>query len=79
MSKLLTKTEIARLTGAPVDNPEAQKQVLDANRVPYFRRKDGSPALTWDVVNQALLARGASTPAANGANLPPGFKLPQAS
>ncbi|WP_346839779.1 DUF4224 domain-containing protein [Microbulbifer sp. SAOS-129_SWC] len=79
MSNLLTKAEIARLTGAPADNPEAQKQVLDANRIPYVRRRDGRPALTWDMVNQAALARVNSTPAANGSTLPSGFKLPIAS
>lgn len=79
MSNLLTKTELARLTGAPADNPEAQKQILDANRIPYVRRRDGSPAVTWDIVNQATLARGVSTPAARGANLPAKFKLPRAS
>lgn len=78
MSQLLTKSEIAKLTGAPINNPEAQKQVLDANRIPYVRRRDGSPALTWDIVNQAVLARGASKTVAGGANLPPGFNLPGA-
>lgn len=77
MSKLLTKTELSRLTGA--SQPEAQKQVLDANRIPYVRRKDGQLSLTWDMVNQAALARISSTPAANSSTLPAGFKLPKAS
>ncbi|MFI2810183.1 DUF4224 domain-containing protein [Microbulbifer sp. JSM ZJ756] len=77
MSTLVTKAELVRLTGA--NTPEAQKQVLDANRIPYVRRRDGQLSLTWDMVNQAALARINSTPAANGANLPPGFKLPEAS
>lgn len=77
MSKLLTKAEIAKLTGAPINNPEAQKQILDANRIPYVRRRDGYPALTWDVVTQALLARGASATTPGGATLPAGFKLPK--
>lgn len=75
MSSLLTKAEIARLTGAPINNPDAQKQVLEANRIPFVRRRDGSPALTWDVVNQALMARGVSTAAVGGVTIPPWFDL----
>jgi hypothetical protein len=36
MSKLLTKAEIAKLTGAPINSPEA-------NRIPFVRRRDGAP------------------------------------
>lgn len=75
MNNLLTKAEIAKLTGAPMNNPEAQKQVLDANRIPYVRRRDGYPALTWDVVTQAVLARSTSS----DVTLPPGFNLARAS
>lgn len=78
MSQLLTKSEIAKLTGAPINKPEAQKQVLNANRIPYVRRRDGSPALTWEIVNQAVLARSASAKGVGGVSLPPGFKLPGA-
>ncbi|WP_444893407.1 DUF4224 domain-containing protein [Microbulbifer sp. TRSA001] len=75
MSKLLTKTEIGRLTGVGADNIEEQKRILEANRIPYVRRKDGSPALTWEMVNQATLSRGESKPNASGINLPAGFNL----
>lgn len=75
MSKLLTKHEIARLTGAGVNNTEEQKRVLDANKIPYVLKKDKSPALTWDMVNQATLARSTSKPTLPGANLPEGFNL----
>ncbi|WP_444931545.1 DUF4224 domain-containing protein [Microbulbifer sp. SSSA002] len=79
MSKLLTKTEIGRLTGVGADNIEGQKQILEANRIPYVRRKDGSPALTWEMVNQATLSRGANKPGTPGINLPTGFNLGAAS
>ncbi|MFA0812958.1 DUF4224 domain-containing protein [Microbulbifer epialgicus] len=75
MSKLLTKQEIGRLTGAPASSARAQMEVLDANRIPYVRRKDGSPALTWEMVNQATLTRNTSKRTSAGANLPTGFNL----
>ncbi|QFT54571.1 DUF4224 domain-containing protein [Microbulbifer sp. THAF38] len=67
------------MTGAPVGNMEAQKQTLEANRIPYVSRKDGSPALTWEMVNQATLARGALKLSPTGSNLPEGFNLGAAS
>jgi hypothetical protein len=76
MSNLLTKAEIARLTGT--SNPEGQKQVLQSNRIPYVRRRDGSVALTWDMVNQAVLARSSSTLATGSVTVPLGFNLPAA-
>ncbi|WP_444893462.1 hypothetical protein ACJJIE_02695 [Microbulbifer sp. TRSA001] len=79
MGNLLTKHEIARLTGAGAENAEEQKRILDANRIPYVLKKDRSPALTWEMVNQAILARGASKPDLTGVNLPPGFNLGAAS
>ncbi|USD19994.1 DUF4224 domain-containing protein [Microbulbifer variabilis] len=79
MGNLLTKHEIARLTGAGAENAEEQKRILDANRIPYVLKKDRSPALTWEMVNQAILARGASKPDLAGVNLPPGFNLGAAS
>ncbi|WP_444890012.1 DUF4224 domain-containing protein [Microbulbifer sp. DLAB2-AA] len=79
MSKLLSKSEIGRLTGAGAENIEEQKRILEANRIPYVRRKDGSPALTWEMVNQATLTRGNSKPSPSGINLPVGFNLGAAS
>ncbi|WHI46552.1 DUF4224 domain-containing protein [Microbulbifer sp. VAAF005] len=61
MSKLLTKSEIGRLTGVGADNAEAQKKVLDSNRIPYVLKRDHSPALTWEMVNQAKLMQINST------------------
>jgi len=55
MSKLLTKQEIGKLTGAGAENAEEQKRILDKNRIPYVTKKDRSPALTWEMVNQAKL------------------------
>ncbi|BBM03960.1 DUF4224 domain-containing protein [Microbulbifer sp. GL-2] len=79
MGNLLTKHEIARLTGAAAENAEEQKRILDANRIPYVLKKDRSPALTWEMVNQATLARGATKSGSPGVNLPPGFNLGAAS
>ncbi|MCO1336510.1 DUF4224 domain-containing protein [Microbulbifer sp. OS29] len=76
MSKLLTKTEIGRLTGAGADNIEEQKRILDTNRIPYVRRKDGSPALTWEMVNQAKIMQ-INTPGTGGATslIPSGVNM----
>ncbi|WP_444921861.1 hypothetical protein ACJJID_05730 [Microbulbifer sp. CnH-101-G] len=63
------------MTGASVGKVEALKQILDANRIPYICRKDGSPALTWEIVNQATLARGTSKLSPASSNLPEGFIL----
>ncbi|WP_444905131.1 hypothetical protein ACJJIU_10585 [Microbulbifer sp. CnH-101-E] len=61
MGKLLTKYEIGKLTGAGAKNVEEQKRVLDKNRIPYVLKKDRSPALTWEMVNQAKLMQINST------------------
>ncbi|MEX2964786.1 DUF4224 domain-containing protein [Microbulbifer sp. TYP-18] len=54
MSEILTDAQLRRLTGAR--SPEVQKKVLEENQIPYVRRKNGTPAVTWDMVNQSKLA-----------------------
>ncbi|WP_366523459.1 DUF4224 domain-containing protein [uncultured Microbulbifer sp.] len=54
MSEILTEAQLRRLTGA--QSPEAQKLVLKENQIPYVRRRDGKPAVTWEMVNQSQLA-----------------------
>ncbi|WP_299948625.1 DUF4224 domain-containing protein [uncultured Microbulbifer sp.] len=54
MSEILTDAQLHRLTGTK--SPDAQKQVLKENQIPYVRRKDGKPAVTWEMVNQSKLA-----------------------
>ncbi|WP_299942177.1 DUF4224 domain-containing protein [uncultured Microbulbifer sp.] len=53
MSEILTDTQLHRLTGTK--SPDTQKQVLKENQIPYVRRKDGKPAVTWEMVNQSQL------------------------
>ncbi|WP_367620064.1 DUF4224 domain-containing protein [Microbulbifer thermotolerans] len=73
MSELLTQSELARLTGTK--DPEVQRQVLNSNRIPYVRRRDGTVAVTWEIVNQSVLARAGSTVSTEAGTLPPGFNL----
>lgn len=47
--KLLTQAELRDLTGA--GTKPKMREVLDANRVPYFIRADGWPVVTWDAIN----------------------------
>lgn len=68
MSELLTDAELRRLTGA--SSPEEQKAVLSSNGIPYVWRKNGSPVVTWTMVNQSKLAS-RLTPG----GLPVGFNL----
>ena len=49
---LLSRDELAALTGKAT--PAAQARVLDAMRVPYLRRPDGSPAVSSAVVERLL-------------------------
>ncbi|MCO1334970.1 DUF4224 domain-containing protein [Microbulbifer sp. OS29] len=72
MSEILTDAQLRRLTGAK--SSEAQKLVLEENQIPYVRRKDGTPAVTWAMVNQSKLA---SRP--KDKLLPLGFNLEAAS
>lgn len=68
MSEILTDAQLRRLTGS--GSPEEQKRILTENGIPYVRRKNGSPAVTWEMVNQSKLATKA---AVSGA--PDGFNL----
>ncbi|MDP5208247.1 DUF4224 domain-containing protein [Microbulbifer sp. 2205BS26-8] len=74
MNEILTETQLRRLTGA--QSPDAQKRVLKDNQIPYVRRKDGKPVVTWEMVNQSQLtyknrfnSKGASL------QLPPGINM----
>ncbi|MFS1524709.1 DUF4224 domain-containing protein [Microbulbifer sp. 2304DJ12-6] len=53
MSEILTDAQLHRLTGAK--SSDAQKLILDENQIPYVRRRDGKPAVTWEMVNQSQL------------------------
>ncbi|WP_226647971.1 DUF4224 domain-containing protein [Microbulbifer variabilis] len=72
MSEILTDAQLRRLTGAK--SSELQKSVLEENQIPYVRRRDGTPVVTWAMVNQSKLA---SRP--RGKALPLGFNLEAAS
>lgn len=65
MSPLLTPKQLKDLTGT--EAPADQLAWLMENRVPHFKRRDGRPALTWEMVNSAK--------AVKSDNLPKGFNL----
>ena len=54
---LLSRDELAELTGKAT--PSAQSKVLDAIRVPYLRRPDGSIIVSRIVVETVLGAQAA--------------------
>ncbi|MEX2964681.1 DUF4224 domain-containing protein [Microbulbifer sp. TYP-18] len=68
MSEILTDAQLCRLTGAT--SPDLQKLVLEENRIPFVRRKNGTPVVTWTMVNQAKLAT-----RSNDKRFPAGFNL----
>ncbi len=56
---LLTNEEIISLTGA--EKPSKQIQVLERNRISYIGKLNGSPAITWEAVNSAMVVKKSCT------------------
>ncbi|MEX2964794.1 DUF4224 domain-containing protein [Microbulbifer sp. TYP-18] len=74
MSEILTDAQLSRLTG--VTSPDLQKLVLEENRIPYVRRKNGSPVVTWVMVNESQLIRLNKTRMAVASNdMPEGINM----
>lgn len=66
MSNLLSKSELKALTGAAESE---WAEILRRNGIPYVRRKDGLPAVTWEMVNQSQLAKPSRQAIPAGMNL----------
>lgn len=52
---LLTQKELEELTGA--NTPVKQKNVLKQHGIGFVNRADGAVAVTWPVVNAALIGK----------------------
>lgn len=49
MNKLLTPEDLKELTGSPLKSKQCE--ALEQNSVPYFKRPDGRPVVTWEAVS----------------------------
>ena len=61
---LLTEGELYKITGSKV--AEQQIRALKQNGIPFVRRLDGKPAVSWGMVNRAQVQ---SAPVSTAMNL----------
>ena len=61
---LLTTGELKKITGSGVASE--QIRVLKDNGIPFVRRLDGTPAVSWGMVNRAQVQ---SAPVSTGMNM----------